>query len=523
MDAAPSLQLRTRTARPFARAPFARAPFALGPLLVGLATLLTACGPDDTADGSGGGGDTASSGKGVAKNLLLISIDTLRRDAIGAYGGTRNATPAIDVFAESAVTFDGAWTHSPKTAPAHMSMFTSLPPSAHGVGNLNTTGAQRLSDSIRTLPEVLQDAGFATGGFTGGGNAKGSLGFDRGFDAFDDTGEPLHEKIRRAEPWLMEANASGQPWFCFLHTYHVHDPYFPPPKYLQRFASKDYDGPILSTKKAIRDAIEAGDDLAPNMEGHAKITWNYWYRVRERNPKDLAHLHDLYTAGVAHMDFILGAFLRRLIDAGIDENTVIVLTTDHGEEFGEHGQVRHEQLWAELAHVPLMVMLPDGRYGGTRIAEPVRHIDLLPSLLDLLDVEDVPLSSGGTPRLGRSWAGWLANGGAGDEELRSVIGEHRSGREAELDILSIREGPVLLYDDVGELGLFDRRTDPGELRPLDRPDEVARLRDLLERQREQFVALGATFARGGAIELDAEQREQLEALGYLLEDDEEGE
>jgi len=512
MDAAPTPSDRSRPRRAAATG-----------LALALVGLLSGCPePDRPVGVPDGDRDRAASGDvGIGKNLLFISIDTLRRDAIGAYGSSRGATPAIDVFAESSVVFDGAWTHTPKTAPAHMSMFTSLPPSAHGVGNLNTTGAGRLSDSIRTLPEVLQDAGFATGGFTGGGNAKGSLGFDRGFDAFDDTGEPLYEKVRRAEPWIMEAEASGRPWFCFLHTYHVHDPYFPPPKYMERFVSGDYDGPILATKKAIRDAIEAGDDLAPDMQGHAKITWNYWFRVREKNPVDLAYLHDLYTAGVAHMDFILGAFLKRLMDAGIAEDTIIVLTTDHGEEFGEHGQVRHEQLWAELAHVPLMVMLPGKKYAGTRIAEPVRHLDLLPSLLELLDVEDVPLDQGGTPRLGRSWVEWLAAGGAQGEPVRSVIGEHRSGRDRPLDVLTIREGSLLLYDDAGRVDLFDRATDPLELVPLDRPDEVARLRDLLDRQREQFVALGATLGRGGAIELDAAQREQLEALGYLLDEGDE--
>jgi arylsulfatase A-like enzyme len=445
----------------------------------------------------------------VAKNLLLISIDTLRPDVLGVYGGKRGATPRIDTLARRAIVFDNAWTHTPKTAPAHMSMFTGLPPSVHGVGNLNTSGAQRLPASIRTLSEVLQDAGFATGGFTGGGNVKGSLGFDRGFDVFDDENDAFGAKLERVRPWIEKADASGQPWYCFVHTYHTHDPYFPEPAWMKRFVKPGYDGKILSTRAAIQAAIEAGDDLAPTMKGHEKITWNYWYRVNEKSPKDLAHLFDLYTAGVAHMDKLVGDFLERLERKGLLDDTIIVFTSDHGEEFGEHGEVRHDQLWVECAHVPMLLCLPGALHGGTRIPEVVRHIDLTPSLLDLLDVRDHGLEP-----IGVSWADWLAPG-SDRGAPRSVIGEHQSRRENPLDVFSLREEHLLLMDRAGTVELFDRRQDRLEKAAVARPKVQERLETTLAEHRATFAALAAKVGRGEAIEIDDALRAELEALGYL--------
>jgi arylsulfatase A-like enzyme len=471
-----------------------------------------------TPRGSGGTAGSAPNERvgdaPVARNLLLISIDTLRTDALGAYGGTRQATPNLDLFASQAVVFDSAWTHTPKTAPAHMSMFTSLPPRVHGVGNLNTLGAQRLSASIHTLPEVLEDAGFRTAGFTGGGNAKGSLGFDRGFQTFDDLGESLDRKLVKVEPWLKQAEASGQPWFCFLHTYQTHDPYLPPGEYIERFVKPGYEGKILSSRAAIRSAIDSGDDLAPDLKGNEKITWNYWFRVNEDSAQDMAHLHDLYMAGVAHMDSMLGAFLKRLLGAGVGDDTIIVITSDHGEEFGEHGQVRHDQLYVELAHVPMLVMFPGRAHAGTRIEAPIRHIDLLPSLLELLAVED-----SGELRLGRSWVDWIEAGASTESEVRNVLGEHRSGRDRPLDIFTLREGPLTLYDQRGEIALYDRRQDPGELTPQNRPVVTERLDALLRAQQSQMDVLATSVGSGTAIEMSDEMRRELEALGYLSVDE----
>jgi arylsulfatase A-like enzyme len=209
------------------------------------------------------------------------------------------------------------------------------------------------------------------------------------------------------------------------------------------------------------------------------------------------------------MDKLVGDFLERLERKGLLDDTIIVFTSDHGEEFGEHGEVRHDQLWVECAHVPMLLCLPGALHGGTRIPEVVRHIDLTPSLLDLLDVRDHGLEP-----IGVSWADWLAPG-SDRGAPRSVIGEHQSRRENPLDVFSLREEHLLLMDRVGTVELFDRRQDRLEKAAVARPKVQERLETTLAEHRATFAALAAKVGRGEAIEIDDALRAELEALGYL--------
>jgi arylsulfatase A-like enzyme len=440
-------------------------------------------------------------------NLLLISIDTLRADALGVYGSERGASPLLDRWAEGAVVFDSAWSSSPKTAPAHMSMFTGEPPRVHGVGNLGTAGASRLPASLSPLAEVLRGEGFSTAAFTDGGNVRAELGFDRGFQTYAARLGGLPDKLRALSSWLSRRD--GERWFAFLHTYHVHDPYLAGDAWAGRFADEDYGGEIVGDRARLRALMEGGGDLAPGQHGHDGLVANFWMRVDEEDPADLAHLHDLYTALVASLDRTLAPFLDQLEADGLLDDTLVVITSDHGEEFGEHGGVRHEQLWSEVLRVPLIVRLPGGRAG--RVARPVRHEDLTPSLLELLGVPD-PAG----PRWGTSWAGWLDDPEAAEAEPeRPRIAEHRSRRERDLDLWSVRHGDWLLVLDRAGEAQRDLAADPGELVPAEDPARAAALRELylreLARMREQAQRLG----RGDAVELDDETRRELEALGYL--------
>jgi len=442
-----------------------------------------------------------------AQNLLLVSIDTLRADALGVYGSTRGATPQLDTWAARGVLFERAFSHSPKTAPAHHSLLTSLTPRVHGVGNLDTAGASHLPPEAVPLAQTLATRGFRTGAFTGGGNIKALLGFDRGFEIYDDGPGTLAAKLTKARRWLRD-NGDGR-WFLFFHTYHVHDPYLVPADLLARFADPGYGGRIVGTRAELMQRSAAGEDLAPKRSGHDNIGANFWLRVDEQDPADHQHLHDLYTAGVADADRQIGDFLGGLERSGQLDNTLVVVTSDHGEEFGEHGRLRHDRLWQEVLHVPLLVQLPGGRAAGTRIAAPVRHIDFVPSALALLDVADTTHL-----RQGRSWADWIGRTTPVTED-RIVFGEHRSRREVPLDTWSLRRGGwLLLHDSEGD-HLRDLRRDPAEVVPVADGERAAELRTAALAELARLESYASQLTRGTGVEIDAATRAELKALGYF--------
>lgn len=497
------------------------------PLLFGLAFALASCEAHEEPDS-------------LPPNLLFISIDTLRSDALGSYGGTWEATPFLDQFAAAGTRFASAWSHTPKTAPSHMSMFTGLPPRVHGIGNQRSSGNQELSADITTLAEALATEGYRTGAVTSGGNVKGYLGFARGFEVYDDSPKNLPKKLGDAKAWIEGVAPGGtppsRPWFFFFHTYAVHDPYLPPAKFRKRFVEPDYAGEIIGDPVRLQKAIKS-DDRAPWASSHQKAAENFWARVDMDEPADLAHLHRLYMAGVASLDFQLKKFLMGLESEGLLENTVVVLTSDHGEEFGEHGQTRHNQLWQELLHVPLIVHVPGDRvaeatgpFAGRVVEGAVRHMDLAPSLMDLMGLDGGPLFK--QDFLGESWAGWL--GDPALEELdRPVLSEHRSKLERSLDLWSLRRAGelVIVAEETPGQGpwdpprYLDERSDPTDMlsvagdglpgQPALGLDLALPLLDLHTHELGRFQRAAMAFGAGKGVELDEETRAELEGLGYL--------
>jgi arylsulfatase A-like enzyme len=449
-----------------------------------------------------------------ARDLLVISIDTLRADVLGLYGGQRGASPRIDAWGLGAGLFLDAYTHSPKTAPSHMSLFTGLLPHEHGVSNLDSRGAPQLDPGQPLLAELLAGQGFRTAAVTGGGNVRAQLGFDRGFENYHDHGDGFEEALVRSAQWLQRERAEGARWFHFLHTYQVHDPYIQGAGHLTRFADPSYAGRILGDPEALVRAIQGGEDLAPKATGPAKLTGNFWRRADERDPRDQRHLFDLYLAGVAQMDDLLGRWLKRLGDRGVLERALVVLTSDHGEEFAEHGGLRHDQLYSEVAHVPLVVRHPDGAGAGKRFAGLVGHRDVLPSVLELLGLSAL-LPAGAE---GRSWAPALL----GLEPLPAggaVWSMHQSDRDGPLDSLFVRTPALAWFQSPAGFEVYDRSADPGELRPLAAGEPV---HQALQREAaETFLTFQrrALAAPGQRQLLDADARAELQALGYLDPDE----
>jgi arylsulfatase A-like enzyme len=445
-----------------------------------------------------------------ARHLLLISVDTLRADALGLYGGGRGTSPRLDAWSQRTTVFEQAFSHSPKTAPAHMSLLTGLLPQEHGVSNLDARGAPQLDSGQPLLAELLQSAGFRTAGISGGGNVKGRLGFARGFARFSDQGEGLEMALPRLSRWLEDDATSGERWFHFFHTYHVHDPYLRGAEFVSRFADPQYSGSILHSSQSLMAAIQAGQDLAPASSPNERLTANFWRRVDEHSVNDQKHLHNLYLAGVASLDEQLGRWLKQASQQGWLADALVVLTSDHGEEFGEHGRLRHDQLFPEITRVPLLVQHPSGVGAGQRLSGLVGHRDFVPSVLELLGLSALTP----TECEGRSWAGTLlgqTEPGAG----QALLAVHQSRRERPLDLLAWRDGQHAWQRGPEGFVCFERRSDPLEQAPLDPQSSVAQR--LAGEAEALYAALLAApqWDSSGAPELDAQSRAELEALGYL--------
>ncbi len=389
-------------------------------------------------------------------SVLLISIDTLRADALGAYGNKTVSTPWIDRLAREGVLFERAHAHNVVTLPSHANILSGEYPLAHGVRD--NTGF-RFPEGVPTLATRLKDRGFETAAFVSAFVLDSRFGLNRGFDVYDDhtagldRQSPFTVPDRKAEDTVAAAvkwieARSGRQFFAFVHLYDPHFPYRPKEPYLSRHRDAPYYGEVEAT------------------------------------------------------DAALEALLRPILDGPRGRNTLVVLTSDHGESLGEHGESTHGIFaYESTLHIPLILRLPG--LAGRVVSSPVRHIDILPTILDALGMEP----PAGLP--GRSlWA--LALGGAPEEGFSSYFEALSS---------SLNQGWAPLrgtfdgrhkYIDLPLPELYDLDTDPSELKNL-AATEPARLdasRSALARQR----ATDRGVKRGDE---DAATVEKLRALGYV--------
>jgi len=346
--------------------------------LASIALLVVACAGDESGPPSHPGA-----------SVLIISIDTLRADRLGTYGYGRDTSPRLDEFAKECVQFDEVYSTSPKTAEAHMSLFTSMPVSAHGVSNTSARlgiPITVLAKNRLTLTQVLRRADYWPAGVACGGNLLPQMGFARGFMGnFSSELMDITLLIDRFLGALEVGQQLGDPMFLFLHTYQVHGPYLPPIEYRKKFAP-GYRG-LVGKRVAELEKLDF-------RSSWSKMTREFWADQPNFGPEDAAYLSDLYDAEIAYTDHELGKLLDRLRDDGTLDETIVVITSDHGEEFAEHGDYQHDQLYREHLHVPLLIRLPDGRFGGTKVKGLASLIDVMPTLLDLLEIEGPPTMTG---------------------------------------------------------------------------------------------------------------------------------
>jgi arylsulfatase A-like enzyme len=442
-------------------------------------------------------GCAPESGVPTRGNALLVSIDTLRADHLGSYGYGRDTSPFLDGLAESGVRFDAAFSTSSWTLPAHGSLLTSKPPHRHGAEH---AGA-RLRSSVPTLAEVLRGAGYRTAAVVSWFYVSRRYGFDRGFEQFEERlpeVESLAGSARAAEVvdaamrWL---DGAEEPFFLFVHIFDPHLHYDPPEPYSSMF-DPGYEGSIDGRLETLRPYI-AGRGSAPKTLGEL----------------DRAHVVALYDGEIRYVD----AQLERLfsgLEADVAARTLAIVTSDHGEEFGEHGSMEGHQwtLYDEVIRVPLLLRGPGVEPGV--VDALASTLDIAPTLLDLLGVE-APDSFEG-----RSLRPLLA-GGAPTREL--VFAETRrmnrrfALRDLRRKLVYTRPGRTPFgFPIQGGFELYDLDSDPGEQRNL-WPEEqltacplVADLEAFMSRSRSD-----ATGTPPDRVEFSQDERERLRALGYL--------
>jgi len=459
---------------PVRRRPLFRSP---RPARVGIAAALLAAGIVAAV--------AACSPRGTPRlNLVLVSIDTLRADHLGTYGYARPTTPEIDRFARQAVLFREFISNAPSTLSAHASLLTSLSPSHHGA---SVVAGTRVWPGATLLADVLSEAGYATASFNGGHQLDPSYGLAHGFDVYEATRAAndraetlvgpenrLEANVRKGIEWIRGVR---RPFFVFLHSYEIHHPYTPAPADLKSL-EPEYGGDLP-------DSVSV--DLIQRINaGRMRIS-----------PRDLAHVVAAYDAELRSADRAFGELLAFLDESGLRQSTVVVLVSDHGEEFGERGTVawHSHTLYDELLHVPAVVSLPGGPR-GTVVSGQVRGIDLAPTLTAALGL-GVP--AGFTGR-GRGDA--MRSGEA--RELPELVKRDKA-RE---DLWRIRTGRWKLYN----ADLFDLHRDPAESRDVAgaHPDVVERLR------REQEALLGERpIPPPTRTDTDPEVLERLRSLGYV--------
>lgn len=323
---------------------------------------------------------TSKASEQRALNVILISVDTLRADRLSLYGYARNTTPEIDAWARDRGTvFTTAVAQAPWTLPSHTSMLTGLDPFHHGA-SYNSPAP----NSLTFVAEVFRRAGYSTTAITGGGYMSPAFGFSQGFDRYtywpaEDNERELRTNLDRFLEWL--SGRADRRFFALFHTFEPHPPYRPRSPYWDRF----YDGPLKSRV----DSLD-WQPPRPNtgvVDRRVEFVWRQ--RPDEETPapdaiRELASA--LYDSQVAYLDAQLGRLFRTLRELGLEDRTVVVLTSDHGEALGEHGLQGHGYLYDHNLLVPLIVAAPDLEAAGETVENQVRSIDIPPTLLELAEL-----------------------------------------------------------------------------------------------------------------------------------------
>jgi len=503
-------------------------------------------------------------------NVVLISIDSLRRDFLGVYGRQATFTqelelsPHLDALAAESTVFDDAFTTTSWTLPSHISLMTGLSDRHHGV----EIDDYRRDPLHETLAEAFQQAGYQTGGFFSGPYLDPKYGFGDGFDQYASAMMTPEDLARHIQSWMSRSQQKGDP---------------PPPasfakdmrdrlshvditsprinELASRFLSEASDKPFFlflhyfdAHYDHIPDAAEPGlgTKFDPGYKGQmGGENWYFNPAVRDLKPpfsrrisdRDLDHVKALYEAEIHWVDRHIGMIRAQLKEQGLADNTIIAVVGDHGDEFFEHGAIGHRStLYCELMRIPMIIHIPDVADSGARVASVSRIYDIAPTLLDYAGVPAMAHTEGvslrpelqGKPTqhgaLGRLFFG-SPSGPNIQDSWRShrytvIRGFGIDGKKSSSNGLVVRQKRAT---NDGALLVFDRLSDPLEQRPLAKSDpryvEAAQLfrRDFLKSEGLAMKLPHSPIPQRWAPSKTAEEQATLDSLGYTSSDDDAGE
>jgi arylsulfatase A-like enzyme len=432
-------------------------------------------------------------------NVILIVLDTVRADRLGCYGNELDLTPEIDKFARDAVRFDQAFSHAPWTLPSVASIFTSRYPAQHTAGG--RLGAFTvLPDDAVTIAEVFQRNQIVTGAITNVLFLDKKFGMTQGFDTVDSHIPRTNTVMRKAGPttqaalsWLDKNHK--QQFFLMVHYFDAHLTYDAPQPFRRKWAApqdRESNDFVFGT---IADMIKF-------RRGMTKLDAN-----------TIGRLEKLHNAEVAYLDSQIGKLLAGISERGLDSNTVVVITSDHGEEFNDHSGFEHgHSLYNELLHIPLLVRLPtaaskqpannNSYQRGISTSSTVRHIDIAPTLCELAGIKSEPAFTG------QSLAEHLHGSETTDRPVLSQGNMWGPGG------IAWRRGDhkLIYHPDTSILQLYDHKNDAAEQNNIAK--EKPKLSKKMLQEMDMLTKTLSATATGKAPDLTSEQLKLLRSLGY---------
>jgi len=439
---------------------------------------------------------------GRPPNVVVVSLDTLRADRLHSYGNPRRTSDTLDALAREGLLFTSAFSSSPWTLPGHMGLFASTEPGKFFQSVIQFHDDPfpifyKLQGDVPTIASTLSDRGYDTVGMHGAMLLDAVWGFDRGFREYTFTEVETH--FLQAIDYVHQAARRADPFFLFVHSYVIHRPYL----YESIFGSPEVRPPGLREMNFDEDTL-AGHEVTPLNADAPLYGW-------QPGPEEVDYIKTVYDGGVWAADRLVRNLLNALRETGLYDPTMIVVLSDHGEEFWDHipecSPDHNHSLFDELLRVPLIVKLPGGLHAGTRVDRLCRLHDVGPTIYE---VAGAPVHGGAT---GRSLMP-LVEGGDGEPRTllagQTYMGPSRIGLRTERYkyVLCFAPRSFKPYIDVPQEALYDLLEDPAETRNLvtARADVAGAMREELMRRRQADLPL--------SLDLDDElTRSFLPAMG----------